>query len=361
MSYLTIIKYAAFFFPFIAFLFTTPFILMEYHKYGAISLFKAVITYLFIFYLICAYFLIILPLPKISEVRMLTTPKTQLIPFYFIIDFMKNSSFELTNINTYLTSLKESYFFVPVFNVVLTMPFGMFLRYFFEYNKKKTIWYTFLLSLFFELTQLSGLYFIYPRGYRLFDVDDLLLNTLGGFLGYICCKPFLKILPEIRKIKENAKEKGKNISGLRRSVALILDLGILIIIELLTIVLWKDNWYLSLSIAFCYYFIIPLFLNTSTLGEKFLKIETVDYHNERNLPRLLFRKILILSMYIIIPVSTCIIVFHIKNDFSKELIGLAIIGIIFLLYIISSIKYLFTNKEMLYEKMSKTKRVSTIK
>ena len=49
----------------------------------------------------------------------------------------------------------------------------------------KTMIASFCLSLFFELTQLSGLYFIYPRPYRLFDVNDLVTNTLGGIIGFV--------------------------------------------------------------------------------------------------------------------------------------------------------------------------------
>jgi glycopeptide antibiotics resistance protein len=44
---------------------------------------------------------------------------------------------------------------------------------------------TFLLSLIIESAQLTGLFFIYPGSYRLFDVDDLITNTLGGFLGTV--------------------------------------------------------------------------------------------------------------------------------------------------------------------------------
>lgn len=72
----------------------------------------------------------------------------------------------------------------PLFNIVLTIPFGVYLRYFFKIDFKKTILFSFALSLFFELTQLSGLYGIYPRPYRLFDVDDFLLNTTGGLIGF---------------------------------------------------------------------------------------------------------------------------------------------------------------------------------
>ena len=89
MKYLEIIKYAIIFFPLVAFLFTFPFILVEYHKFGSISVYKSFILYLFILYLICAYFLVILPLPTIREVALLKTPRTQLVPFMFIVDFIK--------------------------------------------------------------------------------------------------------------------------------------------------------------------------------------------------------------------------------------------------------------------------------
>ena len=48
------------------------------------------------------------------------------------------------------------------------------------------------------------------------------------------------------------------------------------------------------------------------------------------------------------------------NDY-QEFIILVGFGIIFLIYAITGIKYLFTNSLMLYEKISKTKIISTIK
>ncbi|MGE9575057.1 VanZ family protein, partial [Escherichia coli] len=69
--------------------------------------------------------------------------------------------------------MKQSVFLEPAFNVLLLIPFGIYLRYYFRLSFMKTMIASFCLSLFFELTQLSGLYFIYPRPYRLFDVNDL--------------------------------------------------------------------------------------------------------------------------------------------------------------------------------------------
>lgn len=67
-------------------------------------------------------------------------------------------------------------------NVIAFMPFGFLLPPLMNYKTNwfvTTIW-AFLFSLFVETIQLF---------FRLgsFDVDDMLLNTIGGLLGYIIC------------------------------------------------------------------------------------------------------------------------------------------------------------------------------
>ena len=214
--------------------------------------------------------------------------------------------------------------------------------------------------MFFELTQLSGLYFIYPRGYRLFDVDDLILNTLGGLFGYFLSRLVTHFIPQMDKINEKARERGKIVSGFRRSVAFLVDFFIVMFIDLLVIVYWKDNIYLTMTLAIFYYIIVPLVLKGSTLAQKFLNIVVIDDENKNNLSKLLLRKFLAIAIYIIIPFSLCYINLNIKKELIRELLGIVIIGIIFIFYLLSTIKYLFTKKEMLYEKISKTKLKSTI-
>jgi glycopeptide antibiotics resistance protein len=48
---------------------------------------------------------------------------------------------------------------------------------------RRSVLLAFGLSLAAELSQLTGLWGLYPCSYRKFDVDDLLLNTSGGALG----------------------------------------------------------------------------------------------------------------------------------------------------------------------------------
>ncbi|MDE5539198.1 MAG: VanZ family protein, partial [Bacilli bacterium] len=223
MSYLTSIKTAIILFPIIAIFFTIPFILHQYHKYGSINKFRVLIIYSFILYLLTVYFLVILPLPNPDEVTYQGN-MVRLIPFQFIKDFLSQSSFILTNPKTYLKALTEPSFYTVAFNILMTVPLGMYLRYYFKCSIKKTIIISFSLSLFFELTQLSGLYFIYKYPYRFFDVDDLIVNTLGGIIGFYLMGLFQKILPTREKIDQDSFQAGTKVSSFRRLTLFCFDL-----------------------------------------------------------------------------------------------------------------------------------------
>ena len=91
--------------------------------------------------------------------------------------------------------------FVMVANIVMTIPFGIYLRYYFRCSWKKTLFLSLGLSLIFELTQPSALFGIYPRPYRLCETDDLITNTLGGMILDIVhtsqSQPFVQMSPDI--------------------------------------------------------------------------------------------------------------------------------------------------------------------
>lgn len=89
-------------------------------------------------------------------------------------------------------------------NVVAFMPFGTFLPVFVAKGKKFwfTSLYSFELSLFVETLQL-----ITKVGS--FDVDDLLLNTLGGILGYVLYRILKYFYKKWRMTGETAERKEK--------------------------------------------------------------------------------------------------------------------------------------------------------
>ena len=81
-------------------------------------------------------------------------------------------------------------------NTIMFMPYGFFIGYFLKIDKKRmAVILTAITSLTIELTQLKiG---------RVFDIDDILLNVLGGLIGF-CIYHF------ISKIKDNLPEFLKN-------------------------------------------------------------------------------------------------------------------------------------------------------
>ena len=83
------IKQAVVVFPLIAGFFTLPYLLHEYRKYGAILFLRTLMVYSFILYMMCAYFLIILPLPPVEEVAEYTSPWLQLKPFNEVLDVFR--------------------------------------------------------------------------------------------------------------------------------------------------------------------------------------------------------------------------------------------------------------------------------
>ena len=91
-------------------------------------------------------------------------------------------------------------------NMLLLFPFGLLLPILWGKfdNMRIMLLYSFLFSLGIEITQLLS-YFVGNMG-RSFDIDDIILNTLGAFIGYICYKKIvLKLINKqfLRGIQKN--------------------------------------------------------------------------------------------------------------------------------------------------------------
>lgn len=226
-QYLEALRQAMVIYPIIIVLFTVPYIAWSYHKYGSVLSLRVLIVYSFILYLLCVYCLVILPLPTPEKAATLHGHKVQLIPFSFIADIAKQSQIQPGQPASWLSIFTGSAFWTTVFNLFMTMPFGVYLRYYFCYNWRKTLRLSFLLSLFFELTQLSGLYFVYPGSYRLFDVDDLIVNTTGSMIGFALAGPVSRLLPTRQELDTVSFRRGASISFTRRVFSLLADMACL--------------------------------------------------------------------------------------------------------------------------------------
>ena len=375
-NYLMPIETAFLFFPIVAFFITLPYMIIQYRKYGSIPMFRSIVVYSFTLYLMCAYFLIILPLPPIEEVSKYTTPVMQLVPFQFVADIIKESSFRITDIKSYVEIFTNRSIYQVLYNIILMLPFGFYLRYYFKCNLKKTICYSFLLSLFFELTQLSGLYGIYPRSYRLFDVDDLMLNTLGGMVGYFVMPIFAFLFPSKEKLDRVSYARGKSISYTRRMLAFSIDMIILLFLDAV-IGIVVDNFsafdtiHFGLSLSYVlsvllYFVVLPKFYHNSTIGKRFLKVRigSIDGTEIRGrqilirygllylfyLPSIIYAvRFLEIGVSSSIPLNFCLVA-----------ISLGFVCVFFYFWFHLCFSMIKGERILCYERISNTKNVSTI-
>ena len=272
-SYLFPISYAFFTFPIAAAFFTVPFLIVQYRRHGYIHKYRALILYLLLLYLMNAVYLILLPLPSSFHN---SPPKAnsyfQWIPFNFLSDIARETAVRANEPSTYWHLLKERAFLQVAFNVALTVPFGLFLRYYFRANWARCLAFSFALSLFFETTQVTGIYGVYDYPYRLFDVDDLITNTLGGMIGYLAAEWLASHLPRIDKLDESVDLSVKRVTYTRRALAAAIDWLILLPAGAILAILRIPFPYAYTLLIVVYFMAIPYSTNGLTPGKWVVRI-----------------------------------------------------------------------------------------
>lgn len=142
-------------------------------------------------------------------------------------------------------------------------------------------------------------------------------------------------------------------SNLRKVTSFCLDLFIFGILELILYILF-NNYVIIISFFIIYYFLLPFLLKGSTIAQRYLNIGVVNNDNNYTLIYSFLRRLLFCLFYIF----SFIIIYNININSTLKGI-LYIIDFIYL--VISAFKYIFTKKTLLFEKLSKTKLISTIK
>lgn len=161
------------------------YIMIDFIKNRTKNLIKRVCLYSFIFYMLIVARLtigsIVIPPFKDNMINI------QLVPLYFIGDLYQ--MYQNTGLNwQFWNALKLTFF-----NFILLMPLGAYLVFLFKLQRKfKALLIISFVSLTIETMQLSFTYlgWITARG---FNIDDLLINTLGGYIAFLLCKVVTRI------------------------------------------------------------------------------------------------------------------------------------------------------------------------
>lgn len=369
-GYIEALEQAAILFPILAVLFTIPYIAWNYHKYGSVLSLRILIVYSFILYMLCAYCLVILPLPTGEAAANLSGHQAQLVPFTFLGDIARESDAVLSQPRTWLTVFNSNAFLTTLFNLFLTMPFGMYLRYYFRCGWKRTLVYSLLLSLFFELTQLSGLYFIYSGSYRLFDVDDLIVNTCGSMIGFVLARIAMRFLPSREELDRESFVRGRRVSLLRRIVAFIYDEIAYAVLFIVVFLIWTANfgtmsvWVYAL-IWLAYFALCPIVLRGQTIGHRLTKLRIVSSGGGRaHWYQYALRYTLLFVLLVAAPVVlNWSISFLADRGLLGEPAAVLAYGIVdggYLFLLLFEAARMAMRRQLFYERWSKTKLISTV-
>lgn len=229
-------------FPLVALLLALPYALYQYRRFGAISVWKTFVVFTFILYCLCAVSLIVFPLPKDPSqiVEIAQTPQLQ--PFHFVEQIRETTDFSWADRSTWGPTLKARAAYEAYFNVLLTVPLGAYLCYLFRCRWWMALLIGMATTLLFETSQLTGLFGIYEHPYRLFDVDDLILNTTGTMLGFWLMIPLAWALPSMDEVNEQARERGSSrVSLTRRALAAVVDLAVLAVLFVLAWIMFSPT------------------------------------------------------------------------------------------------------------------------
>ncbi len=159
-----------------------PFVAREYRARGRLGAGRVLLYVASLVYAFALWTYTLLPLPSAQEI---VCSPVQLVPGAFVHDIL---TYDVSSVGALLRNPAAQQ---VVLNVALFLPAGFLLRALWKRGVLFATAASLGVSLLIEVTQLTGIYGLYPCAYRLFDVDDLIANTLGGLLGALVARALL--------------------------------------------------------------------------------------------------------------------------------------------------------------------------
>ncbi|MEV0702996.1 VanZ family protein [Saccharopolyspora sp. NPDC050389] len=293
-AYLLPIKTAMIVFPLLALVLFVPAAVVTYRRHGVMTSWRTLSFYSFLFYSLTAFFMTIVPLPGPSVDVCAKYPRLahpQLMPGNTFADIWKEAE---GRVSLGALVIHNPAVLETLLNLLLLLPLGVYLRFHFRLNFVAASAIGLGASLFFEFTQLSGLWGVYECPYRLFDVDDLIANTGGAMIGWAIAGPLTRWLPTLNNLDAAALERRPVPLG-RRFLALLIDLCALPFVMLFTtllcvVVFGSSRWLLGMVLAVVLWFVLLPWWLGATPGKKVLLLKLVGPDGKRpELWRLLLR------------------------------------------------------------------------
>lgn len=156
-----------------------PFVAIQYRRTGHLTAGQLLLWGAALVYFFAIWTYTLLPLPDPASMR---CAGVNLNPFEFVDDIRGAVRRAGGSPRAFLS---DSVFLQLALNVLLFLPLGFFVRVLARRGILVAVAAGLGISLIVELTQLTGVWGVYPCAYRVFDVDDLLTNTVGAVVGSV--------------------------------------------------------------------------------------------------------------------------------------------------------------------------------
>lgn len=198
----------------LSFVLLVPYVAVQYRRRGELGLTPSVTGFAVLVYAASLVTYTLLPLPAVGTGFCADGgAAVQLRPGQFLTDITGGGPTGLGGL------LRDRALQGSVLNVLLFVPLGAFLRHLTRRSVLVTVAAGLVVSTAIELTQLTGVWFLFPCSYRIFDVDDLLLNTGGALVGALLA-PALRLLPGQR---HDDPDRPRPVTAQRRLLGMLCD------------------------------------------------------------------------------------------------------------------------------------------
>lgn len=210
-----------------------PVAAVRYRRAGRLRFTDLVLLVAVATYFMALWSYTLVPFPAANTLH---CTQAQLRPFQFLADIRNDPHLLLHN-----RALLQA-----VFNVVLFLPLGFFLRVLARRGVVVGTVIGFGVSAAIEFTQLTGVWGIYRCAYRVFDVDDLILNTTGAALGSLMAMPIVLLLrrrlpaPKVTRITV-----GRRLVGVAIDIIAMLLVGAMVGVGWRAVELYGLEWKLG--------------------------------------------------------------------------------------------------------------------
>ncbi|MDR1711058.1 MAG: VanZ family protein [Propionibacteriaceae bacterium] len=263
-----------------------PLVAIRYRKAGQLRPLELVLLLAGAMYAMALWCYTLVPVPESNDFK---CSRSNFIPFEFVSDIQEMAAEGAALWNNWAL-------FQVLFNVVLFLPLGAFLRLVWRKGVIAATGIGFGVSLLIELTQFTGDWGLFHCAYRMFDVDDLMVNTLGALLGSLLGWPFMRGLQaRLAPVTVTEVSLGRRLVGMLADVMVIGFLAgptavanVAVQLYLLHIPVHEQNGVTGTFLAYAPAFLVEAFwvaIDGRTCGEAIVDLRPIEQGKWRMLRR----------------------------------------------------------------------------